>query len=210
MHNINSTNKQMPNYDGPLADGPLARLTLSRPTSPSASRPDDWHEVSRRLMHPRSIYSPPSPPRRQLPKIREDAVNRRNRSSENSVNSRESSGEIHSNPNSQPDSRGESQSEVPASQSMVATQGSLGSAPSLLLNPSGSTIRTNSTQESIIASPMLPPRPAVGRSMSFQLPRVDALLAPANILELNTSDEASTGMKRRRSEDGGPSKRERS
>ena len=200
----------MPNYDGPLADGPLARLTLSRPTSPSASRPDDWHEVSRRLMHPRSIYSPPSPPRRQLPKIREDAVNRRNRSSENSVNSRESSDEIPSKPNSQPDSRGESQSEVPASQSMVATQSSLGSAPSLLPNLSGSTIRTNSTQESIIASPMLPPRPDIGRSVSFHLPRTQPPAESANSLELDSLHETSTGVKRRWSEDDSPSKRERS
>lgn len=198
----------MPNYDGPLADGPLARLTLSRPTSPSASRPDDWHEVSRRLMHPRSIYSPPSPPRRQLPKIREDAVTRRNRSSENSSNS--NSRESPNESPSKPDSQSESQIELPASQSMVATQTSGQSAPSLVLNPSGSTLRTNSTQESIIASPMLPPRPSVGRSLSFQLPRIDALLESANTLELDTSGEASTGMKRRRSEDGGPSKRERS
>jgi hypothetical protein len=203
----------MPNYDGPLADGPLARLTLSRPTSPSASRPDDWHEVSRRLMHPRSIYSPPSPPRRQLPKIREDAVTRRNRSSESrsNSNSRESPNETPSKPDSQPESRNESrQTQQVASQPMVATQGSNDSAPSLLVNDSTSTFRSNSTQESILASPMLPPRPAVGRSMSFQLPRIDALLAPAKTLELDTSGEASTGMKRRRSEDGGPSKREKS
>jgi hypothetical protein len=202
----------MPNYDGSFADGPLARLTLSRPTSPSASRPDDWHEVSRRLMHPRSIYSPPSPPRRQLPKIREDAVNRRNRSSESSSNSnsRESPNESPSKPDSQSESQSESQTGLPASQSMVATQSSVLSAPSLVLNPSGSTLRTNSTQESIIASPMIPPRPSVGRSLSFQLPRIDALFESANTLELDTSGEASTGMKRRRSEDGGPSKRERS
>jgi hypothetical protein len=198
----------MPDYDGPLADGPLARLTLSRPTSPSASRPDDWHEVSRRLMHPRSVYSPPSPPRRQLPKIREDAITRRNRSSESrsNTNSRESPTETPSKPNSQSGS----QNEVPASQSMVATQSSLESAPPLLANLSGSTLRTDSsTQDSIIASPMLPPRPTMGRSLSIQLPRIDALLAPANALELD-SEDASIGMKRRRSEDGGPSKRERS
>jgi len=202
----------MPSYDGPLADGPLARLTLSRPTSPSAFRPDDWHEVSRRLIHPRSVYSPPSPPRRQLPKIREDAVTRRNRSSESrsNSNSRESPNESPSKPNSQSEIRSESQTDVPASQSMVATQSSVQSAPSLLANPSGLTVRTNSTQEFIIASPMLPPRPAVGRSLSFQLPRIDGLLTPANTLELDTSDEASAGMKRRRSEDCGPSKREKS
>ena len=200
----------MPDYDGPLADGPLAGLTLSRPASPSASRPEDWHEVSRRLMHPRSIYSPPSPPRRQLPKLRDDAITRRNRSTENSVNSRESSGEIPSKPNSQPDSRGESQSGIPASQSMVATDHSLSSAPSLLANPSGSTLGTNSTQESLIASPMLPPRPDIGRSVSYHLPRPGSSAESTNALELNAVDGTSTSIKRRWSEDDSPSKRERS
>jgi len=200
----------MPSYDGPLADGPLARLTLSRPTSPTASRPDDWHEVSRRLMHPRSIYSPPSPPRRQLPKIRDDAIARRNRSSESRSDSRESPNESPTKPDSQSGPQSGSQTGPPASKSMVATQLLIQTAPSLVPNPSGSTVRTNSTQESIIASPMLPPRTAVGRSLSFQLPRIDAnILGSANTLELDTSKDASAGMSRGWSEDSGPSKRKK-
>lgn len=200
---------QMPDDDAPLSDGPLARYTLSRPTSPSGSRAlEDWQETSRRLMHPRSMYSPPSPPRRQLPKIRDDAISRRNRSSNSSANSRDSSQE-QSKPNSQPGSRSASQSEVPISHPMAATQQSVASAPSLLSNDSRTTLG-NSTQESIIASPGFPPRVDTGRSLSFQLPRLASITEPANALQLQSGDGTSSGMKRRWSDDDSASKRDKS
>jgi hypothetical protein len=202
----------MPEDDIPSADGLLARLAKSRPSSPDGKRAaGEWQETSRRLLHPRSVWSPPSPPRRQLPKIRDDAHSRRNRSSNSSANSRESSNESPSKSISQPESRSESQDQIkPASQPMISTQGSAESVPPLLANNSTSTFRTNSTRESVLASPMLPPRPNIGRSLSIQLPPLSASSASANALELNALNEISNHTKRRWSGDDGPTKRERS
>lgn len=49
--------------------GRLAGLSLSGPSSPErAKASQDWHAASRRMLHPRSVWSPPTP-KAKLPEL---------------------------------------------------------------------------------------------------------------------------------------------
>lgn len=95
---------------------------------------------------------------------------------------------------------------------MIQTQRSaldLDLAPPMVKDTSMTTIRTNSTQDTVLASPIMPPRPDLGtRSLSFQLPAPilgSGIMVPESLPPL----EAATGLKRRWSEDESASKREK-
>ena len=95
---------------------------------------------------------------------------------------------------------------------MIQTQRSaldLDLAPPMVKDTSMTTIRTNSTQDTVLASPIMTPRPDLGtRSLSFQLPA--PILGSSSIIPESLPPlEAATGLKRRWSEDEGASKREK-
>jgi hypothetical protein len=65
---LSSTNEQLPEDGQPARAGPFANLLKSRPGSPRhPSEAPDWQERSRKMMHIKSVYSPPSPVARTLP-----------------------------------------------------------------------------------------------------------------------------------------------